>query len=65
MLAPLPPLAILSLVGTNKMTNEMTDLQVANVKLGAAEKAVGQGIITWAEYLEVVKDFHRVCDEQR
>lgn len=47
------------------MTNEMTDLQVANVKLGAAEKAVGQGIITWAEYLEVVKDFHRVCDEQR
>lgn len=46
------------------MEKELTDLQVANVKLDAAEKAFLLGIIKWAEYLDIVKEFHKVCDAE-
>jgi hypothetical protein len=46
------------------MPNELTDMQAANVKMAAAEKAYNAGLIDWQTYLAANEEFHRVCDQQ-
>lgn len=39
-------------------------MQVANVKMAAAEKAYNTGLIDWKTYLDANEEFHKACDQQ-